>query len=61
MGSALLDGGRSAYINEFRFEAAKCSDMDWVELQVGLFADSQEWDFQSAKRSGMCSAVPQLD
>ena len=46
MGSAVLDGSRSAYIHEFCFHAAKRSDMDCVELQVGLFADHQEWDLR---------------
>ncbi len=55
MGSALLDGGRSAYINEFRFEAAKRSDMDCVELQGCRFADCQERHFQAAKRSDKSS------
>ncbi len=44
MCSAVLDGGRSAYIHEFCFQAEKQSDMDCVDLQVGLFADNQEWD-----------------
>ena len=38
MSSAVLDGGRSAYYHEFCFQAAKCSVMDWVELQGCLLA-----------------------
>ena len=37
MGSAVLDGGRSAYIHEFCFQAVKRSDLDCVELQGCLF------------------------
>ena len=37
MSSAVLDGGRSAYIHEFCFQAARRSDLDCVELLVGLF------------------------
>ena len=33
MGSAVLEGGRSADIHEFIFQAAGLSDMDCVELQ----------------------------
>ena len=47
MGSAVLDCGRSAYIHEFCFQAARRSDMDCVELQVCLFANRQEWHFLS--------------
>ncbi len=42
-----LEGRRSADIHEFCFQAAKRSDMDCVDLQVGLFADCQEWHFKS--------------
>ena len=56
MVSAVLDGGRSAYIHEFCFQAAKRSNMDCVELQVGLFADNQEWD-KAAKRSDKSSTI----
>ncbi len=59
MGSAVLDGGRSAYINEFCFQAAKRSDMDCVELQGCLFADCQEIHFQVLKRSDNCSTILQ--
>ena len=38
--SAVLDGGRSADIQEFCFHAAKRSDMYCVEMQWGLFDDS---------------------
>ena len=46
MGSAVLVGGGNADIQEFRFQAAKGSDMDSAELQGGLFADGEEWHFQ---------------
>ena len=39
MSSALLDGGRSAYIHEFCFQTSKRSDMTCVDLQVCQFAD----------------------
>ncbi len=39
MGSAVLEVGRSADIHQFCFLAAKRSDMDCIEVQVGLFAD----------------------
>ena len=38
--SAVLDGVRSADIQEFCFYAAKLSDMYCVEMQWSLFADS---------------------
>ena len=38
-GSAVLEGGRSAFINEFCFQKAKPSDVDYVEVQGVLFAD----------------------
>ncbi len=41
MCSAVLEGGRSANIHEFCFQPAKCSDMDCVEVQGGLFVESQ--------------------
>ncbi len=41
MGSAVLEGCRSADIHEFCFQAAKRTDMDCVELRGGLFADCQ--------------------
>ena len=44
MGSAVLESGRCANIHELCFQAAKRSDMDCVEGQGGLFADSKEWD-----------------
>ncbi len=50
MGSAVLEGGRSAFINEFCFQAAKRSDIECIELQWCLFADCQEWQFQVPKR-----------
>ena len=49
MCSAVPEGCRSAYFHEFRFRAAKPSDMVCVEMQGGLFADCQEWHFQPAK------------
>ena len=45
MGSAFLQSGRSTDIHEFCFQAAKRSDMYCVEVQVGLFADSQNCIF----------------
>ena len=56
---AVMEGGRSADIHEFCFQAAKLSDMDCVELQGGLFADCQKWYFQAAKRSTKCSTFLQ--
>ena len=47
MSSGVLEGGQSVDIHEFCFQAAKRSDMDCVDLQVGLFADCQEWHFKS--------------
>ncbi len=38
----VIEGGRSDYIHEICFQAAKGSDMDCVELQVCLFADCQK-------------------
>ncbi len=43
-GSAALEGGRSAFINEFCFQGGKLSDVDYVEVQGVLFAD---WDFET--------------
>ena len=43
MGSAVLEGDRSADFHEFCFQAAKFSDMDCVEVQGDLFAECQEW------------------
>ena len=37
----VVEGGRSVYIHEFCFQAAKLSDMECVELQVP-FVDYQE-------------------
>ena len=45
MCSAILEGGGTANINEFCFHAAKRSGMYCVEVQVGLFADSQNCIF----------------
>ena len=59
MGSAVLEVGRPANINEFCFQAAKRSDMDCVEVQGGLFAESQEGHFQAAKRLDMSSTILQ--
>ena len=36
-GQFCQESGPSADIHELRFKAAKCSDMDCVELQGGLF------------------------
>ena len=38
-GSGVLEGGRSAFINEFSFQATKPSDVDYVEVLGVLFAD----------------------
>ena len=46
---AVMQGVHSADIHEFRFQAAKRSDMDCVELQSGPFAEFQELQFQAAK------------
>ena len=43
--------GRSADIHVFCFQAAKRSDMNCIEVQVGQFADCEEWHFQAAKCS----------
>ncbi len=59
MSSAVLEGSRSANINEFCFQAAKPSNMDCVEVQRCLFADCQEWHFQAAKRSDKSSTILQ--
>ena len=40
MSSVFLEGGRSADICEFVFQAAKSSDMEFVELQGCLLAFS---------------------
>ena len=39
--------------------SANRSDMDFVELQGGLFAHYQEWNFQGAKRSDKSSSTMQ--
>ena len=57
MGSALLEGARSADIHEFCFQATKRSDMDCVELQGCLFADCQEWHFHVSTSSNNCSTI----
>ena len=49
MCNGVLEGGRSADIHELSFQAAKRSHMDCAELQGGLFAYTQEWDFQAPK------------
>ena len=57
--SAVLEGGRSADIHEFHFQAAKRSDMDCVGIQCAPFTDSQEWYLQAAKRSDKSSTIQQ--
>ena len=42
MNSAFREGGHSADIHEFIFQAAKYSDMEFVQLQGCVFAKSQE-------------------
>ena len=59
MGSAVLEGVRSANIYEFCFQAAKRSDMDCVELQWGPFVHCQAWHIQVSKLSDNCSNIPQ--
>ncbi len=59
MGSAVLECGRSADIQEFCFQGAKRSDMDCEEQQDCLFADSQEWDFQAAESFDKSSTLQQ--
>ena len=59
MSSAFLEGGHSADIHEFFFQAAKHSDMEFVQLEGCVFAESQEWYFQVSKRSDNCSNIPQ--
>ena len=56
MSSAVLEGGRSAYIYELCFQAAKRSDMDCVEVQGGLFDDCTNGIFRS--RNVQIIAVP---
>ena len=56
MGSAVLEGGRSADIHEFCFQDAYRSDMICVELQWSLFAEYQEWHIRS--RNVQLIAVP---
>ncbi len=59
MGSAVLECGRSADIQEFCFQGAKRSDMDCDELQGALFAHIQEWDFQATERPDKSSTLLQ--
>ena len=47
MGSVVLESFRCANIHEFCFQAAKVSDIVYVEQQWGLFADCQELHFRS--------------
>ncbi len=51
MSSAVLEGGLSDDIHEIMYSSCKSSDMEYVEVQGVLFADSQEWHFQAVKRS----------
>ena len=57
MDSVVLVCGQSADIQEFSFQAAKCSDMDCDGPQQGLFADCQEWHFQAANPSHKSSTI----
>ena len=50
MNSAFLEGGHSADIHEYFFQAAKYSDMEFVQLEGCVFVESQEWHFQVSKR-----------
>ncbi len=59
MSSAFLEGGHSADIHEFFFQDAKYSDMEFVQLEGCVFAESQEWHFQVLKSSDHCSNIPQ--
>ena len=58
-GSAVLQGGRFADVQELRFEIAKRSHKDCAELQGCQFADFQGWRFQAAKCSDMSLAIIQ--
>ena len=58
-GSAVMEVVRSADIHEFFFQATKSSDMEFVELQGSLLAESQEWHFQVLKLSDNCNNIPQ--
>ena len=49
MSSAILEGGHSTDIHEFFFQAAKHSDMEFVQLEGCVFAESQEWDLRLRK------------
>ena len=49
MGSAHLEIGHSADIQENCFQAVKHSDMACVEQQWSLFSDYQEFHFRSRK------------
>ncbi len=59
MSSAFLEGSHSADIHELFFQAAKHSDMEFVQLEGCVFAESQEWHFQVSKHSDNCSNIPQ--
>ncbi len=59
MNSAFLEGGHSADIHEYFFQAAKYSDMEFVQLEGCVFVESQEWHFQVSKRWDNCSYIPQ--
>ncbi len=59
MGSAVLVGDGFADIHELCFQAAKRSDMDCADLQLGLFVNCQKWHFQAAKRSDKISTILQ--
>ena len=50
-----------ADIHEIFFQPAKLSGMDCVELQVGLIADCQEWQFEVSKLSDNWSTILQED
>ena len=59
MGSAVLEGGGTANINEFCFHAAKRSDMNCVELQRCLFVNYQALHFQVSNLTDICSTILQ--
>ena len=59
MGSAALEGGISANIHELCFQAAKRSDMDYVEVQMSLFAVRMA--FSGSKRSDKSCMILKRD
>ncbi len=56
---AALLCGRFGNVKELRFKSENRPGMSCDELQVFLFAHSQEWHFQAAKRSDKRSSTMQ--